>query len=175
MIYKGKVISTHLQDPTNLVRVAVPQVSGTKTQTARVGISDVIEPGDQVWVGYEAGDFSAPVVLGKVGEPPEGPEGPAGPEGLPASRNLLHNGAMQVHQRSTSVAGITTANWHTADRWYLLHLRWVHGRTLLSQMPPREADSVNRTKSCVPPQMQVQPQVITSLSVSGLKAKMYKR
>lgn len=120
MIYKGKVISTHLQDPTNLVRVAVPQVSGTKTQTARVGISDVIEPGDQVWVGYEAGDFSAPVVLGKVGEPPEGPEGPAGPEGLPASRNLLHNGAMQVHQRSTSVAGITTANWHTADRWYLL-------------------------------------------------------
>lgn len=114
MIYKGKVISTHLQDPTNLVRVAVPQVSGTKTQTARVGISDVIEPGDQVWVGYEAGDFSAPVVLGKVGEPP------VGPEGLPASRNLLHNGAMQVHQRSTSVAGITTANWHTADRWYLL-------------------------------------------------------
>lgn len=115
MIYKGKVISTHLQDPTNLVRVAVPQVSGTKTQTARVGISDVIEPGDQVWVGYEAGDFSAPVVLGKVGDPPEGP---AGPEGPPANRNLLDNGAMQVNQRGTPVTGITTSSWYTADRWY---------------------------------------------------------
>lgn len=34
------------------------------------------------------------------------------------NRNLLYNGAMQVAQRGTSVAGITTAGgYHTADRW----------------------------------------------------------
>lgn len=36
-----------------------------------------------------------------------------------AGTNLLHNGAMQVAQRATSSTGITTANWYTADRWYL--------------------------------------------------------
>lgn len=34
-------------------------------------------------------------------------------------RNLLHNGAMQVHQRGVSASGLTTSSWHTADRWYL--------------------------------------------------------
>jgi len=34
-----------------------------------------------------------------------------------AGRNLLYNGAMQVHQRSTSVTGITGLNYNTADRW----------------------------------------------------------
>lgn len=33
--------------------------------------------------------------------------------------NLLHNGAMQVHQRGVSASGLTTSNWYTADRWYL--------------------------------------------------------
>lgn len=33
------------------------------------------------------------------------------------TRNLLYNGAMQVHQRGTSTASITTANYYTADRW----------------------------------------------------------
>ena len=37
-----------------------------------------------------------------------------------AGTNLLHNGAMQVHQRGTSSTGITTGNWYTADRWYVL-------------------------------------------------------
>jgi len=32
-------------------------------------------------------------------------------------KNLLQNGAMQVHQRGTSVAGITTPAYQTADRW----------------------------------------------------------
>jgi len=32
-------------------------------------------------------------------------------------RNLLYNGAMQVAQRGTSVAGITGSGYHTADRW----------------------------------------------------------
>ena len=32
-------------------------------------------------------------------------------------RNLLINGAMQVAQRSTSVTGITGADYHTMDRW----------------------------------------------------------
>ena len=32
-------------------------------------------------------------------------------------RNLLYNGAMQVAQRSSSVASITSANYYTADRW----------------------------------------------------------
>lgn len=31
--------------------------------------------------------------------------------------NLLYNGAMQVHQRGTSVTGITTGGFKTADRW----------------------------------------------------------
>ena len=38
--------------------------------------------------------------------------------GLPvANRNLLYNGAMQVAQRGTSTAGITTTGYYTADRW----------------------------------------------------------
>lgn len=32
-------------------------------------------------------------------------------------KNLLHNGAMQVHQRGTSTASITTGGYYTADRW----------------------------------------------------------
>lgn len=32
-------------------------------------------------------------------------------------RNLLYNGAMQVHQRGTSTTGITSSGYHTADRW----------------------------------------------------------
>ncbi len=34
--------------------------------------------------------------------------------------NLLHNGAMQVHQRGTSVSGITTGGYATVDRWLLV-------------------------------------------------------
>jgi len=34
-----------------------------------------------------------------------------------SNRNLLYNGAMQIHQRSASVAGITATNYYTADRW----------------------------------------------------------
>jgi hypothetical protein len=34
-----------------------------------------------------------------------------------AGRNLLYNGAMQVHQRGTSATGITGAGYYTADRW----------------------------------------------------------
>lgn len=33
-------------------------------------------------------------------------------------RNLLYNGAMQVAQRGTSTASITTSGFYTADRWY---------------------------------------------------------
>jgi hypothetical protein len=33
-----------------------------------------------------------------------------------ANKNLLYNGAMQIHQRSASVAGITTSGYYTADR-----------------------------------------------------------
>ena len=33
------------------------------------------------------------------------------------NRNLLYNGAMQVAQRGTSTAGITTIGYYTADRW----------------------------------------------------------
>jgi hypothetical protein len=35
------------------------------------------------------------------------------------NRNLFINGAMQIAQRNTSVTGITTANYYTADRWQL--------------------------------------------------------
>jgi hypothetical protein len=38
--------------------------------------------------------------------------------GLPSpNRNLLYNGAMQVAQRGTSTASITTDGYYTADRW----------------------------------------------------------
>lgn len=33
------------------------------------------------------------------------------------NRNLIYNGAMQIHQRGTSTAGITSAGYYTADRW----------------------------------------------------------
>lgn len=35
------------------------------------------------------------------------------------NRNVIINGAMQVHQRGISVAGITTAGIYTADRWLM--------------------------------------------------------
>ena len=38
-------------------------------------------------------------------------------EELVNNRNLIINGAMQVAQRNTSVTGITTSNYYTADRW----------------------------------------------------------
>jgi hypothetical protein len=34
-----------------------------------------------------------------------------------SNRNLLYNGAMQVHQRGTSTTGITGIGYYTADRW----------------------------------------------------------
>jgi hypothetical protein len=33
------------------------------------------------------------------------------------NRNIIINGAMQIAQRNTSVTGITTGNYYTADRW----------------------------------------------------------
>ena len=33
------------------------------------------------------------------------------------ARNVLVNGAMQFSQRGTSVSGITTGGYYTADRW----------------------------------------------------------
>lgn len=36
---------------------------------------------------------------------------------IEARKNLLYNGAMQVAQRGTSTASITTSNYYTADRW----------------------------------------------------------
>lgn len=41
----------------------------------------------------------------------------AGVEQTLSSRNLLYNGAMQVAQRGTSTASITTSGYYTADRW----------------------------------------------------------
>jgi hypothetical protein len=35
----------------------------------------------------------------------------------PTFKNLIINGAMQVHQRSTSVTGVTASSYNTADRW----------------------------------------------------------
>jgi hypothetical protein len=36
-----------------------------------------------------------------------------------SNRNLIINGAMQIAQRNTSVTGITTSGYYTADRWLL--------------------------------------------------------
>lgn len=38
---------------------------------------------------------------------------------IEARKNLLYNGAMQIAQRGTSTASITTAGYYTADRWNL--------------------------------------------------------
>jgi len=40
--------------------------------------------------------------------------------GAPFARNILYNGAIQVAQRGTSPASITTSGYYTADRWYTL-------------------------------------------------------
>jgi hypothetical protein len=40
--------------------------------------------------------------------------------GNPSFRNIVINGDMQIAQRSTSVASITTAAYHTLDRWNLV-------------------------------------------------------
>jgi hypothetical protein len=50
----------------------------------------------------------------------QGPTGPTGSEGnsYTAYRNLIINGAMQVAQRGTSTASITTSSYYTADRWF---------------------------------------------------------
>ena len=42
-----------------------------------------------------------------------------GTDNVSGRRNLIINGAMQVAQRGTSVTGITGADYHTCDRWYL--------------------------------------------------------
>jgi hypothetical protein len=39
---------------------------------------------------------------------------------FPSRRNLLYNGAMQVHQRGTSVAAIANDAYNTADRWRII-------------------------------------------------------
>jgi hypothetical protein len=39
--------------------------------------------------------------------------------GAPFARNILYNGAMQITQRGTSTASITTDGYYTADRWAL--------------------------------------------------------
>ena len=88
MIYMGKVTALHEKTPDTLVRVVVPQVSGTQTQTARVAVIGTLTAGEQVWVGYEAGDFSSPVVLGRSGDLEDaftGPPGPPGPPGAPGA------------------------------------------------------------------------------------------
>lgn len=36
------------------------------------------------------------------------------------NRNLIYNGAMNVHQRSSSVSALTSSSYNTADRWQLL-------------------------------------------------------
>jgi len=41
-------------------------------------------------------------------------------EQVSGRRNLLYNGAMQVAQRGTSVTGIASASYFTADRWNTL-------------------------------------------------------
>ena len=42
----------------------------------------------------------------------------AGVSFMGGSKNLLYNGAMQVAQRGTSTASITTNGYYTADRWF---------------------------------------------------------
>ena len=46
----------------------------------------------------------------------------AGISYMGGNKNLLYNGAMQIHQRSASVAGITTGGYYTADRYQIVNL-----------------------------------------------------
>lgn len=58
---------------------------------------------------------------GPTGPRVTGPTGPQGMQGisLPAYRNIIINGAMQVAQRATSANNITASNYYTLDRWYI--------------------------------------------------------
>ena len=46
-------------------------------------------------------------------------------------RNIVINGDMQIAQRSTSVASITTSGYYTLDRWYFF--LWTLGTWTMSQ------------------------------------------
>lgn len=63
-VYRGKIIGPHGQDPDHLVWVLVPQVSGVNSQLAQKPKHLNFVSEDTVWIAYEAGDFSRPVVLG---------------------------------------------------------------------------------------------------------------
>ena len=67
MIYRGVVAAFNSRDPNTLIQVVVPQVTGTRSQTARNAVTDTdLKAGDPVWVAYESGDFSKPVVLSRA-------------------------------------------------------------------------------------------------------------
>lgn len=64
MIYRGKVTGLHGQDSSRFCRVVIPQVSGANSQTAQVPPgARVPAVGSDVWVVYEGGDLSKPVVI----------------------------------------------------------------------------------------------------------------
>jgi len=65
MIYRGVVAAFNSRDPNTLIQVVVPQVTGTRSQTARNAITD-LKTSDPVWVAYESGDFSKPVVISRA-------------------------------------------------------------------------------------------------------------
>lgn len=63
-VYKGKVVGQHRQDPSRMCQVIVPQVTGSASQAAQVlATSRVPGIGESVWISYEGGDLSKPVVL----------------------------------------------------------------------------------------------------------------
>jgi hypothetical protein len=69
---------------------------------------------------YYDGDSWEPVASALQG--PTGSTGPTGATGATGTsngtfRNIIINGDMQVAQRSSSVASITTGGYYTADRW----------------------------------------------------------
>lgn len=67
MIYRGVISAYNSRDPKTLIQVVVPQVTGTRSQTARNAVTDSsLAMSDPVWVAYESGDFSKPVIIAKA-------------------------------------------------------------------------------------------------------------
>ena len=58
-----------------------------------------------------------------------------------SNRNKIINGAMAVHQRSSSVTGITSSGYYTADRWGLSRNVGTWTNTISTDTPDGFADS----------------------------------
>jgi hypothetical protein len=72
-VYQGKVTGHHPSAPLSQCVVVVPQMTGVSFQVAKLpyGLKHPPAIGSPVWVAYEGGDVSFPVVLSVVEPAPD--------------------------------------------------------------------------------------------------------